>query len=335
MVVYTRSDSSQENSLKIFLTGGTGLVGSNVLKVAREKYDVEMVASLFQRRPEADWGCETVHMDLEDLTSIRKAVEAHRPDAVIHCAQPRDEARMEVDHEWNWALLVTATRVLAEACRHVDAKLIFVSSDWIFGNGGKPPYSEESAPCPASYFGLLKVVGETVVSTVCPNYAIARTSGVYGPIWSYPDYEPEEEGSGFGWLPNYYVSRLRRGEAVAAWTDHINVWANPSLASDVADAFLTIAHQDQRGTFHCCGREGASRLELAKTVADVFGYDQEMVRAASPEEMDIGNMAGPPAPRDSRVAVESTEARLRRTNLGFHEGLKQYQRQLEEIGTLS
>ena len=287
------------------------------------------------RQPDVDWGCETVFMDLEDLASIRKAIEAHKPDAVIHCAQPRDEARMEVERDWNWALMITATRVLAETCRDIGAKLIFVSSDWIFGKVEDPPFREDSAPCPNNYFGLLKVVGEAVVSSTCPDYAVARTSGVYGPNWSYPDYEPAEEGAGFGWLPNYYVSRLRRGESVAVWTDLINVRANPSLATDVADAFLTIAHQDQRGTFHCCGRDGASRLDLAKAVADAFGYDQDLVREASPEEMDLSNVAGPPAPRDSRVDVGSTEARLGRTNVGYREGLLQFRQQLEQIGGLT
>lgn len=320
--------------MKILLTGATGIVGSNVLTVARDKYDVEMVASLFQRRPEVDWGCETVYMDLEDFGSIRRAVQAHKPDAVIHCAQPRDEARMEIDREWNWALMVTATRVLAETCRDLSAKLIFVSSDWIFGNGGNPPYREDTAPYPANYFGLLKIVGEAVVSSTCQDYAIARTSGVYGVLWSFPNYEPAEEGSGFGWLPNYYISRLRRGDSVAVWTDHINLRANPSWATDVADTVLTIAHQDQRGTFHCCGRDGASRLDLAQAVVDAFGYDQELVREASPEEMDLSKVEGPPAPRDTRVDVASTEARLGRTNVGYREGLLQYRKQLEQIRAL-
>ena len=91
--------------------------------MARDKYDAEMVAALFERRPAVDWGCETVSMDLEDFGSIRKAVEAHKPDAVIHCAQPRNEARMEVDRDWNWALMITATRVLAEACRDIGAQV--------------------------------------------------------------------------------------------------------------------------------------------------------------------------------------------------------------------
>jgi dTDP-4-dehydrorhamnose reductase len=119
---------------------------------------------------------------------------------------------------------------------------------------------------------------------------------------------------------------------VVAWTDHINVLANPSLASDVADALLTIAYQDQWGLFHCCGRDGVSRLKLAQAVAEVFNYDKGLVRPASPEEMDIIRLRGKlTAPRDSRLKVADSEARLGRINLGLREGLEEYRRQLEQI----
>jgi dTDP-4-dehydrorhamnose reductase len=184
--------------MKIFVTGGTGLVGSNVIKIAREQYKTEVVASLYTRKPAVAWDCETVPMDLEDVASVRKVVKAHQPDAVIHCAAPRDEDRLEVDHEWGWTVMVTATRAMAEACRDAGAKLIFVSSDWVFGLGGQPPYAEDSPPCPANYFGLLKVVGETIISSVCEDYTIVRIAGVYGPNWSCPSYEQIEAGVGFG-----------------------------------------------------------------------------------------------------------------------------------------
>jgi dTDP-4-dehydrorhamnose reductase len=318
--------------MKIFLTGGTGLVGSNVIKAARDRHDVEIVASLYARQPEVAWDCETVYLDLEDAASVHRAICARRPQAVIHCAAPRDEDRLEADHEWGWTVMVTATRVLAEVCREVGAKLIFVSSDWVFGNGGHPPYSEDSPPCPVNYFGFLKAVGETLVSSLCEDYAIARIAGVYGPNWSYPGYEQKEEGPGFGWLPNYFVYRLSRGQPVTVWTEHLNLLANPSLASDVADALLTIAGQDQRGLFHCCGRDSVSRLELARAVAETFGYDVGLVRAASAQEMDAARLRGKlPPPRDSRLQVAGSEARLGRTNLGLREGLAEYRRQLEQI----
>ncbi|MGQ9597947.1 MAG: SDR family oxidoreductase [Anaerolineae bacterium] len=320
--------------MKILITGGTGLVGSNVLRVAQEKPDIEVIATLFSRQPKIRWDVETVFMDLEDEASIRQAVQTCQPDAVIHCAAPRDEDRLEVDHSWGWQVMVAGTRALAEACCELGARLIFVSSDWVFGNGGQPPYREDSPPCPVNYFGFLKAIGETVVSFVCKDSAVVRIAGVYGPNWSDPHHEPVE-GVGFGWLVNYYVHRLSQGKPVVVWMDHVNVWANPSLASDIAGALLTIAEQDQRGLFHCCGRDSVSRLELAQAVADVFGFDRSLVRAAQPEEMDISHLQGKlTAPYDSRLSVTDSETRLGRINMGLIAGLQEFRRQLEKMGRM-
>ena len=132
--------------MRILVTGGTGLVGSNVIKFAREEYGAEIVATLYDRRPEVPWDARVAHLDLEDPASIRRAVEDHQPQAVIHCGAPRDENRLEVDHEWGWRVMVDGTRAMADACGDVGARLVFVSSDWVFGQGGQPPYGEESPP---------------------------------------------------------------------------------------------------------------------------------------------------------------------------------------------
>jgi dTDP-4-dehydrorhamnose reductase len=318
--------------MRILVTGGTGLVGSNVIKVAREEYDAEVVATLYARKPEVPWDVRVAHLDLEDPDSVRKVVEDHQPQAVIHCAAPRDEDRLEVDHEWGWRVMAAGTRAMADACHAVGARLVFVSSDWVFGHGGQPPYGEESPPCPANYFGLLKTVGETLVSSRCEDYAIVRIAGVYGPNWSYPSQVQTEAGVGFGWLVNYYAHHLSQGKPVAVWTDHVNVRASPSLASDVADVLLTLACEEQQGIFHGCGRGGVSRLELAQAVAVAFDFDRKLVRAATPEEMDVGHLRGKlSAPRDSRLQVAGTEERLDRINMGSVEGLDEYRRQLQDL----
>ena len=119
---------------------------------------------------------------------------------------------------------------------------------------------------------------------------------------------------------------------MAVWSKHISLFANPSLASDVADALLTVVTQDQRGLFHCCGRDGVSRLELARSVAAAFDLDRSLVRAATDDEMDLSRLEGTLfAPPDSRLRVAQTEARLERVNVGLREGLREYRRQLEEI----
>ena len=320
--------------MKIFVTGGTGQIGSNIIALAQEKHNAEIVASVYRRRPETPWDCETVQMNLEDAASVQRAIEPRMPDVVIHSAVPRDLLRMEFDHPWSWSILVSATRVIAETCRELGAKLVFVSTDWVFGNHGEPPYSEDTPPCPVNYYGFLKVVGETLVSTICPNSAVARTASVFGLNLACPNYEPQSQGTGTGTIINYCLHRLSRGEPPLIWAEHVNMFANPSLVTDVADAILTIAHGDHRGTFHCTGRDGVDRFDLARTTAEVFGYDPGMVRVATPHEMarEIDIASDRPAPWDSRLSVANTEARLQRSQLGLREALAEYRRHLERVG---
>ena len=176
------------------------------------------------------------------------------------------------------------------------------------------------------------MIGETLVSSRCEDYAIVRIAGVYGPNWSFPGHVQTEVGVGFGWLANHYVHCLSQGKRVAIWTDHVNVCASPSLASDVARVLLILAHGQQRGIFHGCGRDGVSRLELAQAVASAFEFDPTLVRAATLQEMDVGRLRGKlSAPRDSRLLVATTEARLNRTNMGLVGGLAVYRRQLQGL----
>lgn len=317
--------------MKVFITGGTGLVGSNVVKVARDRYGVDVIASVHNRLPAASTAGYTIERcDVTNRTQLMEALKKHRPDAVIHCAATVDHDRLELDHEMGWRLMVEATRTMAEACGEVGARLVFVSSDWVF-NGYNPPYRESTPPCPANYYGLLKVVGETIVNTIGIDYGIARVAAVYGRNWSFPAWTPEERVSGFGTLPNWMLEALRRGEEIVEWTDHLNVVANPTLASDCADAMMAICLKKQQGVFHCCGRDPVSRVDLGKLVARTFGLDESKVRAARPEEMDLRTQEGKsPLPRRTHLDVTETERRLDRTNIGANEGLREWKRQMEE-----
>lgn len=314
--------------MKVFVTGGTGLVGSNVIKVAREKYGADVVASMHNRMPAAPVNCTIERLDITDRSALLDVLKRHRPDVVVHCAATVDHDRLEREHEMGWSLMVEATRSMAQACGEVGAKLIFVSSDWVF-NGYHPPYTEKTPPCPANYYGLLKVVGETIVSAMGIDYGIARIAAVYGRNWSFPDWVPKERVMGFGTLPNWMLEQLRRGGEVVEWTDYVNVEANPTLASDCADAMLAIYDRGLQGVFHCCGRDCVTRVELGRQVALAFGQDVSKVRAATAEEMDPSILGGP-LPRRTCLDVSETERLLGRTNLGLVEGLQVWKQQMAE-----
>jgi dTDP-4-dehydrorhamnose reductase len=324
--------------MRLLVTGGTGLVGSNVIRMARQAglrdRPVEVVASVYTRTPVVPWPFQTVQMDLEDPESILRAMDEAQPDVVIHCGAVRDEDRLEVDHAWGWRLMVASTEVLAKACQRRGAKLVFISSCWTFGNRGEPPFGEDSPSCPANYFGLLKTVGETLVRSLCDNFAIARLSGVQGINWSAPEFnlDQSEEGIGFGSLANHFHYRLSRGLPVVVWSEYFNQNDNPIEASDLADLLLTIATGDHRGIFHTCGRDSVSRLELAQLTADVFGFDRALVRAAQAEEMDLRRLAGKlTAPRDSRLQFTHSEKRLGHAYPRLRDGLSRFRSYVEQI----
>lgn len=318
--------------MRVFVTGGTGLVGSNVIRVAREKYGAEVIASMHNRMPSAPVHYRIEHLDITKKTAVLSALKKHRPDVVIHCAATVDQDLLERDHATGWSLMVDATRSIAKACGEVSAKLIFVSSDWVF-DGHNPPYSETTPPCPANYYGLLKVVGETVVNTIGIDYGIARIAAVYGRNWSFPNWTSDGRVTGFGSLPNWMLQALREGEEIVEWTDHINTEANPTLASDCADAMLAICEKGVQGTFHCCGRDSVNRVELGRQVALAFGLDAYKVRAATVEEMEkIGHEDGygPPVPRRTCLRVAQTEQILSRTNVGLEQGLQRWKQEMVE-----
>jgi dTDP-4-dehydrorhamnose reductase len=316
--------------MKLFVTGGTGLVGSNVIKVAREKYDAEIIASMFKRVPKATTNYTIERMDVGDRKAVMSVLRNHRPDVVIHSAASVDHDRLEYEHGMGWHLMVEGTRAMAEVCGEIGAKLIFVSSDWVF-DGKNPPFKEDTPACPVNYYGLLKVVGETIVNSIGIDYAIARIAAVYGRNWSFPDWKPKERVTGFGTLPNWMLEALRRGEVVVEWTDHVNIEANPTLASDCADAMMAICVKNLQGTFHCCGRDCCSRVALGRHVARTFGLDESRVRGATQAEMDLSHMEGrSPLPLRSCLDVSETERRLGRRNLGIEEGFEKWKRQMAE-----
>ncbi len=311
--------------MKVFVTGGTGLVGSNVIRVASQKYGAEVVASMHDRLPAAPVHYKIEKLDIADGAAVLSALRKHKPQLVIHCAATVDIARLEADHELGWRLMVEATRGLARACKQTKAKLIFVSSDWVFG-GSRDPYREDTPPCPVNYYGLLKVVGETIVNSSGLDYGIARIAAVYGRNWSFPDWTPQERVTGFGTLPNWMLDTLEKGKDIQEWTRYVNVFANPTLASDCADALLAIFARKQTGIFHCCGRTSISRVELGRLVASTFGFDPGRVTALPDSAMDPSQLSGP-LPERTALDVSRTENALGRTNLGVREGLKEWKKQ--------
>jgi dTDP-4-dehydrorhamnose reductase len=305
--------------VRVYLTGASGFVGSNVARVF-EGHGAELAAP---RHSE---------VDVTDPLAVRRSVEAFRPDAIVHCAILNDFAALYGDRRAGWDSYVGATRNLVDAANEVGARIVLVSTDWVF-DGTQGGATELTPPNPVNLYGFLKAASELVVTERAQRGSVARIAAVQGwPSGARAGAPggagtpagagtpggaralPREQDAGFGYFVSALVERLRAGERFGVWeSDDINMVATPTLASDAAELIWRIAERDLDGIFHCCGGESVERRTLAMSAAQVFELDPTLLDlCVRPPDDALPTAGGRPAavPYDTSLDARSTAAAL-------------------------
>jgi dTDP-4-dehydrorhamnose reductase len=273
--------------MRVYLTGGSGFVGSNVARVFSERHDAEVVAP-----SHAD-------VDLVDAAAVKHSVAGVRPEAIVHCAILNDLGKLYTHRREAWAAYVGATRNLVAT----GVPVVLVSTDWVF-DGTQSGAAEDEPPNPINAYGFLKAASELVVNG---NGAVARIAGVQGVHWSRPE-TPRRQDAGFGYLAASLVEALRAGRRFRVWEDPaLNSVATPTLASDAAEMMWCIASAGLTGTFHCCGGEAVDRAGLARSTVEVFELDPELLDFGPP---DPGAIPSVPLPHDTSLDGTATARAL-------------------------
>ena len=263
--------------MRLYITGGTGLVGGNIIRLARMRDDIEIIAAQYGPPPEWNVDYELDPLDMSDTAAVRDSIQRYQPDVVIHCAAVLDHVHMVLNREAAWRATVDANLVFAHTCAELGARYVFVSSDWVF-NGQQPLVDEDSPPLPVLYYGFMKAICERDIMGVAGlSYGIGRLAGVYGTNYSTPSLLRNKQGVGFD-LGNYVIDQLSQGFIAEIWTGpKVNDMAHPTLATDCAEMLLRLAEHDENGIFHCWGCEAVGRLQFAYHFADTFGVDRTLI----------------------------------------------------------
>ena len=312
--------------MRLYVTGGTGLVGSNVIRLARQR-GIEIIASQFGPAPEWQVDYQLDPLDLADHEAIRRTIRQYKPDAVIHAAAILDQIFMDSKREFSWSIMVDGTRALAEACREVDARLVFVSSDWVF-DGRADLVDETSPPNPVNFYGVMKVASERELGVMDGlNYGVGRLAGIYGLNYAVPSLLRKENGLGFDFSV-YVIHRLTAGMPAEVWTGpKVNAEAHPTLASDCADMLLRLAQHDGNGIFHCFGSEWISRVELAYQIASAFDADPALIAPTRTDQDVLDEMRHIGIPYRTRARTKRSAKALGRRALKVAEGLEAFRRE--------
>ena len=238
---------------------------------------------------------------------------------------------MFANRELCWSIMVDGTRALAEACREIGARLVFVSSDWVF-DGRVDLVDESSPPNPVNFYGVMKAASERDLGALDGlNYGVGRLAGVYGLNYAAPSLARKENGLGFDFSV-YVIYRLAAGLPAEVWTGpKVNDVAHPTLASDCADMLLRLAMRDGRGMFHCCGSEAISRIDLAHQIAAAFDADPALIMPTRTDEAVLDQMRHIGIPYRTRMSTEWTAQALGRRALNVKEALTRFRAEWDEF----
>ena len=269
--------------MKIFISGGSGLLGSKIAEIALERYGHEVYAGYCHNKPELG---EPIKFDLAKDTDLEVIYEI-KPEIIIHTAALTNVDECEANKELAYKINAEGTKRVAAIANELGVFLVYVSTDYVF-SGDKGMYKEEDEPNPIDYYGYTKLMGERYCDCV------ARPCVIYGA-------KPATGKINFAlWL----INKLRNKEEVQIVTDQ---YITPTLNTNLANMLLEIAEMRLKGIFHTAGATRVSRCDFALRIADEFGLDGDLIIPSRMAEM--GWTAS--RPKDSSLDISKASRYLK------------------------
>lgn len=234
--------------MKILVTGYNGQLGYDVV-LEGNKRGFQMI------------GTGSTDLDIRDEAKVRGFVLEHKPDVIIHCAAYTAVDNAEDDKEICWDVNVNGTKYLADAAKNIDAKFIYISTDYVFNGEGDAPFLENDEAAPIGYYGLTKYEGEKIVQEVLDKYYIVRISWVFG-----------INGN------NFIKTMLRLAET----RNELNVvgdqYGSPTYTYDLAKLLIDMAVAEKYGIYHASNEGFCNWAEFA---AEIFKVAEKEVKVNS------------------------------------------------------
>lgn len=225
----------------ILVTGVNGQLGYDVVKELRKR-NIECL------------GIDKDELDITDSKAVNEYIIKLRPECVVHCAAYTAVDRAEDEEEICRKVNVDGTENIAKACKEINAKMIYISTDYVFDGKGDEPFEVDGHIEPHSVYGKTKYEGELKVQGILEKYFIVRISWVFG-----------INGN------NFIKTMLRLGkekESINVVCDQIG---SPTYTADLAPLLCDMAITEKYGVYHATNEGFCSWAEFAQEIMDVVG----------------------------------------------------------------
>ncbi len=264
--------------MKLFITGVCGQLGSDVLKEALKRgYDCigcDILESCSEKPNDFGASFSYVQGDIRDKNETEKIILEAKPDGIIHCAAwtAVDKAEEKENYGDVMALNVTGTENIARAAKLAGAKMMYISTDYVFdGSGTSPRRPEDEASDPLNVYGRSKLLGEKAVTDTLTDFFIVRTAWVFG-----------KNGN------NFVRTMLNLGDKYSEIRVVNDQIGTPTYTPDLAKLLVDMIETDKFGIYHATNseeREGEyiSWYDFAREIFSRSGQNVTVIPVSTSE----------------------------------------------------
>lgn len=281
--------------MKVLVTGVNGQLGHDVVNEL-EKRGIEAV------------GTDINDMDITDAESVDRVIKAASPDAVIHCAAYTAVDAAEDNEELCRRINADGTQNVANVCKELDIKMIYISTDYVFGGQGERLWEPEDERDPQSVYGQTKYEGELAVQNTLSKYFIVRIAWVFG-----------INGK------NFVKTMLKLSENHDRITVVNDQFGSPTYTYDLAKLLVDMVLTEKYGIYHATNEGICSWYDFACAIFEEAGIKMEVVPVTTAEYGAKANR-----PFNSRMSKEKlTENGFERLPT-WQDALKRYLAELKK-----
>ena len=255
--------------MKVLVTGVGGQLGYDVVNELVER-NFQTVGSDILDNANINGKASYIQLDITDREKVEQVIAEINPDAVIHCAAwtAVDLAEDEDKQARVFAINADGTRYIAEACKKIDCKMIYISTDYVFNGQGREPWEEECKDyAPLNVYGRSKLQGELAVAETLEKYFIVRIAWVFG-----------LNGN------NFIKTMLNVGKRFPELRVVNDQIGTPTYTFDLARLLVDMVETEKYGYYHATNEGGyISWYDFACEIFKQAGYDTKVASVTTVE----------------------------------------------------
>lgn len=281
--------------MKVLITGAHGQLGQDIGRI-------------FNLAGHEVFSCGREELNITDLDQCFQVSSTRRPDWIIHCAAYAAVDAAETDVDGAYLVNAVGTRNIALAAEKIDAKIVFISTDYVFSGTSERPYNEYDSPDPQSVYGKSKLAGEQMVQHFCSRWFIVRTSWLFG-----------LHGN------NFVKTMLRLGQEKPLLKVVNDQKGSPTYTVDLAQFLINLISTEKYGIYHASNSGSCTWYEFTSAIFEEAREQLGFTITAELQPCTTEEFSRP-APRPANSVMDHLAIRLNQFEDLPHwrEGLKQF-----------